>query len=137
MPNANPIPEVRALIKTILDDYIPDMGENATCLDRVMTEVEEGTLVTIVGDEQLVATIKDNFGDAALLTLSNTPDPDTITFQKASVANIADHENKVRKDARLIALKDMLDEASAAAGGEPVDIMLLPQYMKDLFTQNV
>lgn len=113
MPVYNTIPTLKDKIGAIVSQYVTDEALCSECVDKVMVDVESGDLVTLVGDADLVTAIKNNFGNAALLTLRNVPSTDTVVFEPATVANLSSYEQKMAKEVKL---KTIVDTIEAATG---------------------
>ena len=109
------INQLRGKIATVVSEYVADNIACEACVDRVVVEVQSEDLVQIIGDTDLVNTVKNNFGVTALLVLHQVPEPDTLIMEKATVYNLTTYIARLDKEAKLTALKDLLEDAMGAS----------------------
>lgn len=123
------LPNLRGRIAAIIAEYIANQTDCEECVNRTMEEIESGEVIRVIGDAELSETITNQFGTHCLATIVNEPEEGTIEFKEATVANLAEFEEQLRKEQKLIDLKNMFETAY----GQAIPEEQLPDSVKNLY----
>lgn len=124
-----PLTDLKGRIGAIMAEYIADQTECEECRDRTIVEIESAEIIRVIADTDLSATITAQFGTHCLATIVNEPEEGTIEFSEATVAKLAAFLEDLRKEQKLITLKDMFEQAT----GQTIADEDLPDSIKNLY----
>jgi len=96
--------------------------------NQVQGLIDSKSLYKVVATAELSESIISEFGEAALVFISNIPEPNLVMFKPATIASLLIIEKELARQKKLIILKNALDDAY----GEEIEFSEIPDLFLEL-----